>query len=114
MSRPDYYIEIDGQPVAVSYEDWRKRFEKNLDWHVVAADVHVRTIFTGRTTMQPPQCYETLITGGLLDGRRSTYTTRAEALAGHQRWVERDAAATLEADRAEWARLKAVYGEGGP
>lgn len=41
-------------------------------------------VFGGR-----PLLFETMVFGGELDGSQEQYSTYAEALAGHERWVKR-------------------------
>jgi hypothetical protein len=55
-------------------------------------DVDVSTVFLSLNhsfTDGPPLVFETMVFGGPLDGEQDRYSTRADALAGHARMVER-------------------------
>lgn len=57
--------------------------------------------FTGEG---PPVLFETLVFGGKLDGKMERYCTEAEALAGHERMVER-----VRKTASLWNRIKARF-----
>ena len=96
----DDWIERDGTPVEVSYEEymrWRLSGGRDNDPRRVArtelgGGVLVSTVFLchdhnyggGR-----PILYETMILGGVLDGHRVRYHTREEALVGHEVAVQK-------------------------
>ena len=57
----------------------------------VVDGVEISTVFLcmdHRIGEGPPLLYETMIFGGPLDQEQERYSTRAEAEAGHKRWVE--------------------------
>jgi len=100
---------LDEQGEAVPCEDvltWAEAFERldrqiALDYFNVAdvnaiegSDrVRVSTVFLGLDHNHfddgPPLLWETMIFGGQLDGEQSRYTSRAEAVEGHQRMCRR-------------------------
>jgi hypothetical protein len=89
------YVEIDGQvvpePDPVKFNTFMKDFDRNrrvaLDQ---VGEMSVSTVFLGLDhgyREKDPVLYETLVRGPLPD-QMDRYHTRAEALAGHERWVE--------------------------
>jgi hypothetical protein len=96
---PRYYIlDQDGNPVPVEdVRDWGEWFEANTEARIVARDrdeggvykeIWVSTVFLGLDHNYfddgPPLLFETMVFGGPLEGQCDRYSTRAEALAGHQ------------------------------
>ncbi len=103
--RPHQYILDDnGEPVPCDdVEVWARWFERasrdrsriiaqDLDERDPAKTVKVSTVFIGLDHQWgdgPPVLWETLVFGGVLDGEMRRYTSRAEALRGHQAMCER-------------------------
>lgn len=89
-----YILDENGVPVLeTDLLKWGRWFEKS-DRHVartqVSDDVFVSTIFLGLDhsfSGGDPILWETLIFGGPHHGDGSRYTTREDALAGHERFV---------------------------
>jgi hypothetical protein len=103
-----YILDADGQPVLepdlLTWGAWLERASRDRS-RVIAQDrdegdpahvVTVSTVFLGLDHRfggaGPPILWESLIFGGVLDGQGDRYTSRAAALAGHQRLCERVAA----------------------
>ena len=58
----------------------------------VNEDVKVSTVFLGLDHQWddgPPLIYETLVFGGVMDGEMDRYSTKDEAVAGHDAMVQR-------------------------
>jgi len=105
MRRPDKYILDDnGEPVpcddVVVWGRWLERASRDrsriiaqdLDERDPAKTVKVSTVFLGLDHQfgdGPPVLWETMVFGGVLDGEIRRYTSRAEALRGHQAMCER-------------------------
>jgi hypothetical protein len=89
----EWYIEKDGEPVAVSASEWSRKRGTVEDWRVAVdeiGDVKVSTVFLGLDHGDgdgPPVLWETMIFGGVHDGDCERYTSRADAEAGHARAV---------------------------
>lgn len=96
--RPLHYIlDAAGEPVACDDLDTWANFLENRDARRVAqdrdegpdgADVWISTVFLSLDHQYgdgPPILWETMVFGGPLDGEQNRYTSRAAALAGHQR-----------------------------
>jgi hypothetical protein len=93
-----YILDAHGEPVCWDHDflAWAQWFEtadrtvaKARDEGVTdpAQQVEVSTVFLGLNHQWqdgPPLLWETLVRGGLLDGIMRRYTSRAEALRGHQ------------------------------
>lgn len=107
MRNPFYILAEDGTVVPEpDYHTW-------LQWYVshapvikktsIATNVYVNTLFLGvnakinTTTPEPPMLFETWVIGGPLDSATEYYATRADAFAGHDRWVGYAKALTAEA-----------------
>ena len=63
-------------------------------FHLVetVGDTRVSTVFLGldhRFEDGPPVVFETMCFGGSLEGNEERYSTKAEAEAGHARWVQK-------------------------
>lgn len=89
------YIEDEGGPVVavdgmVAWAMWMASHDRRVALSKVG-DCEVSTVFLGsdHAWAGPPMLYETLVFGGALDGEMLRYGTRAEAVAGHERMVER-------------------------
>jgi len=102
----NYILDADGNPQRCDdIDEWSRWFEANFRNRVVAHDkdesgkseVLVSTVFLALDhnwgSQQRPILYETLVFGGPLDGEMNRYSTRDEALKGHQLMCERVAAA---------------------
>lgn len=92
-----HYILKDKKPLAVTLEEWARRFCEDGDDRRVARDelaggVSVSTVFLGIdhnfSDVGPPVLFETMIFGGPHDEEQWRYTTWNEAVAGHQVAVE--------------------------
>ncbi len=90
-----YILDATGEPVPCDLMTWATWLETSDDARRVAFDtidgVDVSTVFLGldhRFGSGPPVLFETLVFGGLHDGAGDRYCTRAEALAGHARFVQ--------------------------
>ena len=85
------------QPVPVSETgEWGQWFEnadnRRVAFDTVAGGVQVSTVFIGLDHNfgdGPPLLFETLVTGGALDGEMERYSTWDEAERGHQAMLER-------------------------
>jgi hypothetical protein len=102
MKRPHMYILDDrGEPVPTFDPlEWGRWFETaerhvahDMDEGEGAAHVRVSTVFLGLDHNfwgnGPPILWETLVFGGPLDGEMDRYTSRADALRGHQAMCRR-------------------------
>lgn len=92
----DYYREENGAPVPCTRAEWISQFRWNNRWHRVTylrGQIRVSTIFLGLNHNfgdGPPLLYETMVFRGADGGDDcERYSTRAEAIAGHERMVER-------------------------
>ena len=93
-------------------------FETSLPARRVAEDVirgvRVSTVFLALDHSHhpegPPVLWETMIFNGDEDGSGSRYCTRAQAFAGHQRWVERIKKATAAGQPVTLSQLLAMAG----
>jgi hypothetical protein len=100
--RPSFYV-LDAAGDPVPEPDvlvWGRWFE-SADRHVAqdmdegegAANIRVSTVFLGLDhsfrEAGPPVLWETLVFGGVLDGEQHRYTSRADALRGHQAMCRR-------------------------
>ncbi len=90
-----FYIEVEGNPVPATLMEWGS-WSKNIDNRRVASDyigeVHVSTVFIGMDQgfgQGPPLLYETMVFRGPMDGEIDRYSTREEALRGHQEMLNR-------------------------
>lgn len=86
-----YYIEKDGRPVRVEdgkeWNEWCKTTNRLIEKTKVGP-VKVVTLFLGLDHLAEgaaglPLVYETVIDGGVLDGKQWLYATREEAQQGH-------------------------------
>jgi len=97
--RPRYYIlDDDGDPVPCDDPlEWGRWFETSAEARRIAHDkdegpdappITVSTVFLGLdhnfSDHGPPVLWETLVFGGPLDGEMDRYTSKADALRGHQ------------------------------
>jgi hypothetical protein len=93
-----HYIEVDGVPLPANLLEWA-RWHENHNRTVAKTDVgkaHVSTVFLGLDHsfgQGPPLLYETMVfglpEGHPLDQECDRYSTRQEALAGHEAMVMR-------------------------
>ena len=109
--RPDKYIlDANGDPTpCADVHAWGRWFETSAAERVVAQDrdegdpdnrVLVSTIFLALDHQfgdGPPVLWETLVFGGPLDGEMNRYTSKQDALRGHQAMCERVAKAARRA-----------------
>jgi hypothetical protein len=92
-----YILDHNGEPVPCDdVLEWAKWFGQNTARRIVAQDhagvVGVSTVFLGLDhswTDGPPLLYETMVFGGPLTGEQQRYSTREQALRGHQEMFER-------------------------
>lgn len=93
-----YILDDDGNPVKEpNLITWARWFEENQDKKRVAQDTvgpaRVSPVFLGldhRWGEGPPLIFETMVFGGNHDEDGDRYSTKAEALEGHARFVERE------------------------
>jgi hypothetical protein len=107
MSIGLYILDAAGNPVpAPDVYTWSEWFETAWPERQLADDepvpgVHVSTVFLGVDHSfgcgQAPVLWETMVWGGFLDGEIDRYSSREEALAGHQATLERVVTAELNA-----------------
>jgi len=89
----DYYILIRGKPKKVECLEWAKWFEtaNRKIAHTGCSEWTVSTVFLGLDHSffegGPPMIFETLVFGGSKDGEMERYSTKEEALKGHERMV---------------------------
>lgn len=89
MSLNYYFIEKDGEPLAVDMKVWASHWQNNRQvGDDMVGDVRVSTVFLGinhrHSGVGPPILYETMIFGGEHDEDQWRYCTRKEAEAGHK------------------------------
>lgn len=87
------YYDMDGQPLDTL--EWARLFELRGDgtgWWIIGqeerGDVKVSTVWIGLDHsfgFGPPLIFESMVFGGDFDGEMARYSTREEAMAGHQR-----------------------------
>jgi hypothetical protein len=58
---------------------------KCLKQDILPDDTCVSTVFTGIDYVSPPRLWETIIFGGSHDQYQDRYTSREDALAGHEK-----------------------------
>lgn len=93
--RGQYILDENGNPVeATSLEEWARFFDnrdaRRLAYTKVSDDVNVSTVFLGIDHAfggGPPVLWETMIFGGPHDEYQDRYTTREDALRGHEEAV---------------------------
>ena len=93
----EYYVEDgNGGVTMVGRERWVEwlgaHVEERRVGNTTVGEVEVSTMFFGLDYdwgEGPPRLYETMVFGGELDGEMARYSTRAEAVVGHERMVER-------------------------
>ena len=87
---PRYYLR-NNTPVETWAEIPVEDLSKPVADTFISNEVNVSTVFTGYNlgTDDEPKIFETLVHGGYYDGTRSTYFNEAEALKGHEYWVEK-------------------------
>lgn len=93
-----YILDANSNPVKVdSLDEWARWYEKNHNNRHVGltkfdGDIRVSTVFLAldhNFDYGPPILYETMVFGGEYNGEQERYSTRAEALKGHMRWVQK-------------------------
>lgn len=89
-----YILDGNGDPVAVDLMTFALWFEANDDARVVKksdiGSVTVSTVFLGLNLgVGPPILWETMVFGGELDGEQERYTSKEDALVGHERMMAR-------------------------
>jgi len=91
----NYYILLDnGETKPVSSMEWAEWFEtaERCIAFDKLQDCEVSTVFRGldhRFAAGPPLIFETMVFGGPLDQEMDRYSTKVEALAGHEAMVKR-------------------------
>ncbi|MCP4900176.1 MAG: hypothetical protein GY906_24660 [bacterium] len=93
---PDYYIlDQDGNPVVCfdvrQWGEWFGKAERKVDETAIRAGIRVSTVFLGLDHAfggGRPLIYESLVFGGKLDQEMRRYSTKEEALKGHERLVK--------------------------
>ena len=92
MTDKCYYYNRQGKPITV--DEWISEKNKGLDNQRVALTeigaVRISTVWVGldcRLGDGPPLIFETMVFGGVFDEAQERYSTEAEALAGHDKWV---------------------------
>lgn len=83
-----YNLDDDGKPIPVAQEDvhWNNR------WHIKTKTKHatVSTVFLALDHSfcdNEPLLFETFIFGGHIDDCVERYSTKEDAIKGHERWV---------------------------
>jgi hypothetical protein len=95
----------DGEPQSVDLLTWAHWFEAHPEARIVrrdtvAPEIEVSTVFLGLNhafTGGPPVLWETMVFGGPLDCEMERYTSKEDAVAGHQAMCDRVAEALREA-----------------
>ena len=94
MLTRSYILNEHGEPVPCpDLLTWGRWWGTNPDRHVARdeiGDVLVSTVFLGLDHgwgRGPPVLWETMVFGGKLDQGQERYVSRADAQAGHARWV---------------------------
>jgi hypothetical protein len=87
-----YVLDANGEAVPATFEQWANWMETAGDTRRLGndliGDVHVSTVFLGLDhsfSDGPPVLWETMIFGGEHDQYQERYTSREDALAGHER-----------------------------
>lgn len=106
FSRPlQYILDEHGEPQPcddiVAWGRWfqtaERRVAQDFDEGDPAKQIRVSTVFLGLDHSYidggPPVLWETMVFGGALDGACDRYTSKDDALKGHQRMCERVIAA---------------------
>ena len=90
-----YYILAGGCPVPepseIRWYEWMtaNAEELRVDWSLVAGVVQVSTAFVGFSEQSgDTDLWQTMVKGGVLDGRRYRYPDRASAIKGHKQVVD--------------------------
>jgi hypothetical protein len=93
--RQIYYIEDEGGELVavaggITWAMWMATHDRRVALSELGG-CEVSTAFLGidHAWQGEPMLYETMVFGGALDGEMARYSTRAEALEGHERMVER-------------------------
>ena len=82
-------------PDPVKWGLWMKATDRHVADTEIAPNVHVSTVFLGmdhsfaEVSACDPILWETMVFGGPLDQEMDRYTSRADALEGHARMVEK-------------------------
>lgn len=86
-----YVLDKNGKPVhepdMAKYGRFLASDAKILKQDILPNRTVVSTVFTGCDYRSPPLLWETIIFGGVRDGYEDRYTSREEALAGHEKAV---------------------------
>lgn len=95
--RPDKYILNDKHEPVVEGDlmKWAKWFEsadRKVAKTTISPDVEISTVFLGLDHSFKDNSlalFETMVFGGILDGKMERYSTWQEAEEGHKCWVEK-------------------------
>jgi hypothetical protein len=92
MTSPYYILDDRGRPKPVDLDTfgaWCVGQNLHIAETMTTSCVLIETYYSGRDLYQhdPPQLWETMITGGERDRERFSWASLAEAQAGHQRVV---------------------------
>ena len=92
----NYILNDQGKPVLepniLRWARWYESADRRVAWSDISQGVHVSTVFLGidhNFGGGPPLLYETMVFGGPMDQHQERYTTREEAVAGHEEVVRR-------------------------
>lgn len=97
MKISHYILDSEGNPQACDLMTWAKWFEEQLPGQrkigdTTIGEAKVSTVFLGLDHSfgdGPPLLFETMMFGGKLSDEMDRYSTRAEALEGHEVMVRR-------------------------
>ena len=111
---PAFILDDDGEPIKVPLLAWGQWLSTHHGDRVVMQEslgrVLVSTVFLGLDHRfggeGPPILWETLVFGGVFDGRGARYSSRLEALIGHAEMV-----ALVEQHRDAPRRIKKALGK---
>lgn len=90
MSDGKYILDANGTPVLepdlFAWGKWMQTADRCIAFTQVTPEIRVSTVFLGldHSWNGPPEIYETMIFGGPHNEDQWRYSTREEAIAGHQ------------------------------
>jgi hypothetical protein len=104
MTETYWILDESGEPKVVARAEWASWYPDISRRHlavtpIAGEDAEVSTVFLSfdqRYGDGPPVLWETLVFGGRLDGEMERYTSRADALRGHEEMVRRCRAAVKD------------------
>ncbi len=90
-----YILDRNSNPIEcediIVWSKWREKADVHISLNIIG-DVKISTVFLGINHRffgdGPPILYETMIFGGAHDGYQERYTTREEALIGHEEAIK--------------------------